>query len=317
MKATLATVLSIAAGVALASSLSAEPTATPVAKKPLAKGTTALKLTPKLSPQTKLVAPRLPVPLELLHLRINDEGSLACQRGGTCTLRGRLGNTKLNRLSVTAADGKRLDLKPTRWTTSELTFTIPLKAASGFYTVMLTDTAGKQRSNRVMVAAHGLVGKTSTCATDADGDGAMSTACGGTDCDDNNRSRFPGNIEICDPGNVDEDCDWSTYGWRDADGDRHADAACCNGTECGSDCDDNRGGVHYGNPEVCNSLDDDCDGAIDEGVASPAYRDADGDLFGTASQAELRCCQDMAGWSRYGTDCDDGNISVRPGQGCP
>lgn len=63
---------------------------------------------------------------------------------------------------------------------------------------------------------------------DADGDGADSIESGGNDCDDNDAERAPGKIEICDDAGRDEDCDTSTFGNRDADGDGHVDARCFN-----------------------------------------------------------------------------------------
>src|SRR5690606_27213938 len=79
---------------------------------------------------------------------------------------------------------------------------------------------------------------------DADDDGSDSKACGGQDCDDADPNRFPGNPEVCDPDNRDEDCDPRTFGVRDLDGDGEPDAACCNGDNCGTDCDDTRAGVN-------------------------------------------------------------------------
>ena len=61
---------------------------------------------------------------------------------------------------------------------------------------------------------------------DADGDGVDSIACGGTDCDDSDPYRYPGNYEICDSANHDEDCDPSTFGDLDADGDGYISAMC-------------------------------------------------------------------------------------------
>ncbi len=71
-----------------------------------------------------------------------------------------------------------------------------------------------------------------TCVTDCqiiddmDGDGVASLACGGSDCDDSNADIFPGNTEICEPNNIDEDCDPSTVGDRDLDGDGFVDISC-------------------------------------------------------------------------------------------
>ncbi|MBP7682315.1 MAG: hypothetical protein KBB95_10495, partial [Deltaproteobacteria bacterium] len=41
------------------------------------------------------------------------------------------------------------------------------------------------------------------CDDDLDGDGARSIACGGNDCDDDDETRFPGNLEVCDVAGVD------------------------------------------------------------------------------------------------------------------
>lgn len=61
---------------------------------------------------------------------------------------------------------------------------------------------------------------------DADGDGYAAVACGGNDCDDTDPERSPGLTEICDAQGNDEDCDTSTVGDRDLDGDGYIDAMC-------------------------------------------------------------------------------------------
>ena len=80
---------------------------------------------------------------------------------------------------------------------------------------------------------------------------------------------LPRGTEVCDPAHVDEDCDPTTIGELDSDEDGYGSAACCNaqpdGTmSCGPDCDDDD---PYANPmgvEICNLLDDNCDGTVDE-----------------------------------------------------
>src|SRR5690606_28955750 len=75
---------------------------------------------------------------------------------------------------------------------------------------------------------------------DADQDGSVDAACGGDDCDDGDPDRYPGNFEVCDPDDVDEDCDEKSFGDRDADNDGYVDMQCCNGSgtnrHCGDDC---------------------------------------------------------------------------------
>ena len=145
---------------------------------------------------------------------------------------------------------------------------------------------------------------------DADGDGVRSMACGGHDCDDEDSNRFPGNLEVCDEEGVDEDCDPATFGNRDADRDGHVDAACCNGTSCGDDCDDGRADVFDGTTEVCDGVDSDCDGLVDEGVLVELYADGDGDGFGAGPA--LRLCPGTPGHSVNAGDCDDDDPSRSP-----
>jgi hypothetical protein len=104
---------------------------------------------------------------------------------------------------------------------------------------------------------------------DRDGDGHRSTAAGGDDCDDNDANRFPGNVEVGDFDNHDEDCDPMTFGVLDEDGDGFTSSLVCNIWEdgrrsCGRDCDDSRASVHPLQIDICNLRDDNCNGELDE-----------------------------------------------------
>ena len=151
---------------------------------------------------------------------------------------------------------------------------------------------------------------------DPDGDGSVSILCGGDDCDDSNSNRYPGNTEVCDDEDVDEDCDPTTFGFRDQDSDGWPDAQCCNDEACGTDCDDLVAVIHPSENELCDGLDNDCNGEIDEGVAYGDlpiwYRDADGDGFGLLTAQRAVCASQLEGYVRIGGDCDDLESRVHP-----
>ncbi len=88
----------------------------------------------------------------------------------------------------------------------------------------------------------------------------------------------------------------------DADGDGFA------GEE---DCDDDDASVSPGATEVCDGIDNDCDGEVDEGVTDPFYADEDGDGYGDPD-AVTEACAPPAGSVATGTDCDDGDDRVHP-----
>ncbi len=166
---------------------------------------------------------------------------------------------------------------------------------------------------------------------DADGDGfgdaAMPVeACArpaghvvdSTDCDDTRGAVSPAALELCD--GRDNDCD----------GGVDPGCACTDGTTmaCGSSatgecalgtqrCIGGSWGECVGavapRTETCNELDDDCDGATDEGVTTTFHRDADGDGFG-APGVTTAACAPPAGYVRTPTDCDDTSAGVNPAQ---
>ncbi len=140
----------------------------------------------------------------------------------------------------------------------------------------------------------------------------------GRDCDDTDPNRFPDNPEVCDADNHDEDCDATTFGYVDQDMDGYPDASCCNANpdgslHCGTDCNDEAGGVHPGSPEVCDGIDNDCNGSVDDGVERTFYVDADGDGHGDASQPAIMGCFPPTGYAASSDDCDDSNAAAHPG----
>ncbi len=79
------------------------------------------------------------------------------------------------------------------------------------------------------------------------------------------------------------------------------------------DCNDEDAAIHHGAEEVCDGVDNDCDGAVDgsnatDGVAY--YADVDGDGFG--GTFTLQACDAPVGYVAVGGDCDDENESVKP-----
>ncbi|MBK7776824.1 MAG: putative metal-binding motif-containing protein [Sandaracinaceae bacterium] len=150
------------------------------------------------------------------------------------------------------------------------------------------------------------------CDDDLDGDGARSIACGGNDCDDEDETRFPGNLEVCDVAGVDEDCDPLSLGDVDLDEDQQVDDACCNGARCGLDCDDQRSNVHRLAPEVCDGFDNNCNTETDEGLLVNSWPDLDEDDYGDAAATPTTGCSVPTGRADRGGDCDDGNDAIHP-----
>ncbi len=88
------------------------------------------------------------------------------------------------------------------------------------------------------------------------------------------------------------------------------------GTPDAEDCAPDDATRHPGAEELCNTLDDDCDGAVDEDAmdASTWYVDADGDGFGDANVPAAACTQ-PTGAAADATDCDDTEATVNPAAG--
>ncbi|MDP6934442.1 MAG: putative metal-binding motif-containing protein, partial [Myxococcota bacterium] len=78
------------------------------------------------------------------------------------------------------------------------------------------------------------------------------------------------------------------------------------------DCDDEDDDVHPDATEVCDGLDNDCDGQVDDGMGSAWYADYDGDGYGDPDVSESSC-EGATGFVDDDSDCDDDNETVNPG----
>ena len=151
------------------------------------------------------------------------------------------------------------------------------------------------------------------------------------DCDDTTSAVNPGVGEVCDAGDVDENCD----------GDVNPASLCaCTGAEtrpcslgglCASGVETCETGT-FGEcsiapvTETCNGQNDDCDANVDEGLTVRCYPDADNDGFAANGAAEANRCPDssrvdVGGCPAFTTnlppfmsdiDCDDDVAALRP-----
>ncbi len=175
---------------------------------------------------------------------------------------------------------------------------------------------------------------------DFDGDGAgdplvMFLSCSqiegtvnsGFDCNDRVASIHPSVMETCNQ--VDDDCDEEVdedavdmlVWYQDADGDDagnpFATLLSCSRPEgyesLAGDCDDQNNTVQNYGDEVCDQLDNDCNGLIDDGVQFTTYADVDGDGYGEVTTGILGC-DIPEGRTEMGGDCNDADSTVNPGQ---
>ena len=160
---------------------------------------------------------------------------------------------------------------------------------------------------------------------DADADGFAACA----DCDDTSAAIHPDAVEACD--GADNNCDGAVdeagatgegTWYADADGDgqgdpRVAKLACDAPTGFVAntdDCNDAAAAAFNGGAEVCDGLDNDCDGAVDVDASDAPtwYLDGDLDAHGASSLSEQACSQ-PAGFVASSDDCNDGNATAYPG----
>jgi hypothetical protein len=170
--------------------------------------------------------------------------------------------------------------------------------------------------------------------SDGFGAGAATNSCvdlgagyvtNNTDCNDNNVNQNAASSEICN--GEDDDCDGAIDNglifldyYLDVDGDGFGagDAtSSCNDlgsgySENSTDCDDTNSNTNPNATELCNTIDDNCDGQIDEGVQTVYFIDNDGDTYGNPSVSILACTQPI-GYTPDDTDCNDNDASINPG----
>lgn len=149
------------------------------------------------------------------------------------------------------------------------------------------------------------------------------------DCDDEDANVRPGATELPGDG-IDQDCDGQELCFVDADNDGYrtlpalrilTNNLACDGdgeadnTAPGPDCNDNNAAVFPNAIEVCNRVDDNCDGTIDEPGAigeRTYFRDADNDTYGRDDDTIVACFA-PPGYVDRGGDCNDAAFNANPG----
>ena len=77
------------------------------------------------------------------------------------------------------------------------------------------------------------------------------------------------------------------------------------------DCDDNNPAIRPEATEVCDNLDNNCDGQVDEGLSLRWFEDGDGDGHGSTTAREA--CAQPEGYVESSDDCNDGSPRSFPG----
>ena len=151
------------------------------------------------------------------------------------------------------------------------------------------------------------------------------------DCNDKDGGVYPGAIEACNT--KDDNCNGLTDEENAVacmtfyfDGDADTWGSTANKCLCAAtgpyttkrsgDCNDNMANINPDAQEVCNSVDDNCNGATDEENASTCsthYFDGDTDGFGVTSNTKCLCKPDGKYSATVGGDCNDLDKSVFPG----
>jgi hypothetical protein len=145
----------------------------------------------------------------------------------------------------------------------------------------------------------------------------------GSDCNDSSATSYPAAEELCDgldndcDEEIDEDLDLDFYMDSDGDGFGNEDevvSGCAPELDLstiGGDCDDNDPAISPVANELCNEIDDNCNGETDEGVQVVFYNDQDQDGFGDAATT-AEACTTPEGYVDNADDCNDIDSQVQP-----
>ena len=202
-------------------------------------------------------------------------------------------------VSLTASGGESY-----RWEDNS-TSAIRSVSTGGTYSVTVTAVGGCTASAQITVTGNATAGLM-TYYADADGDGFGNPGSTTTLCSSTPPAGYV---------TTSTDCDDTRKLYADGDGDGFgAGAAVACGVATNTDCNDGARGVNPGAVEVCDGQDNDCDGAVDEGVKLTFYADGDGDGFGKATQT-TQACSVPAGYVTNATDCDDTQRLYADGDG--
>ena len=148
------------------------------------------------------------------------------------------------------------------------------------------------------------------------------------DCDDANVSIHPAADEFCNEiddncdGEVDNDVPSAPLWYIDTDNDGYGDpqtsisscVAVTGYSNNSSDCDDGDEAINPSASELCDEIDNDCDGEVDEVDTlefEVYYADADMDGYGDPD-APFKSCMAVDGYVSNAEDCDDEDAAISP-----